>query len=218
MPLTLQALLRHYWHRFRDGVRQKAVIKCPKCAQPVPVDTPTCPACQTTITVAAAVDATMERPRRRWRLFINQATPATDRKIRALYLLLSVALLWGVLAYTESHLSERWFSHAILALGYLVFLTLLASLILPGPWLNALLKRTKVLTKLGLLCNYLTLPVLLHMLVGAWWQRAVSLAVVITGTALALIVLRVILSLITPSPTQNQFDITARQGRRGRFD
>jgi hypothetical protein len=132
-------------------------------------------------------------------------------------LFLSVVLFWGLLAYVEKTLTEGWFSHAVLAIAYLAGLILVADLLLPRFWFQTLNRRVGRVVKLGLLCNYLTLPLVLHVLVGAWWQRAVSLAAVIGGSLLAVFVARLILP-STPPEQDATFDPSVYQGRHGRYD
>ena len=176
LGLTVPALCRHYWQTLRDGFTRAAVTRCPKCHQEVPLSATVCAQCGQATDLDASIEATLEPPRRRWRTFLRSATPATRRRIQWVYLLGSAAGLWWMLAYVEEHFTQKWLGYAALSVVYLAVLSFLAVSLIPPRVFQTLNRRASIPVKLALVANYLTLLLLLQVIIGAWWARALLVA------------------------------------------
>lgn len=219
--LTLGAVAGHYWDRLWSRAKQEAVIQCPGCGQPVPLTATVCPnpTCGTAITVGSTVDAVMEPTRRRWRGFLDNATPATRRWVQLAYLFVSAAILWWLLAYVEKHHSENWIWHALLSVLYLTVFGIVTALVAPRRVFEAISSHASWTVKLALVFNYLTLLLLLQIMISTWWARAVMLAGFFGATYVAVWLLRkLLLPMFSGEAEDSSFDPSAPQGRRGRYD
>ncbi|MCX6917624.1 MAG: zinc ribbon domain-containing protein [Verrucomicrobia bacterium] len=224
--LTLGAVVAHYWSRLTHRVREQSAIRCPQCGQASPLASETCPHCHFEITVDSTVNAVLEPPRRRWRLFVGNASPATRRRIQWAYLLSSGLFIWWLLAYIEEHHPDHWVRHAMLSAVYCAVLAFIVLLLTPRKLLAAISQRTTALVKLALLLNYLSFVLLLQMWIGTWWVRAIILAGVFGVTWLAAWLLTSVILPMTnqvrgiyePPNANSPFDPAAPQGRRGRYD
>ncbi len=127
------------------------------------------------MTVAAAVEVTLIPLRRRCRKWARRASERTRRRVRWGHLLLSLALLWWMLGYTERHQAQDWFGLAFLAVLYLAAFLFLAALLIPGEfWLH--LRQCYRLTQGALIVDYFAALLLLLNFIGAWTVRASLLA------------------------------------------
>ena len=93
-----------------------------------------------------------------------------------MYFLVSVGLLWWLLASFPNQSIHDWFVRASLTAFYLAVLGLLAVLLIPHEAFARFRQETSQLVKLGVLLNYLTLLLLLQLSVQTWWRRALTLA------------------------------------------
>jgi hypothetical protein len=127
------------------------------------------------MTVAAAVEVTLTPLRRRCQGWARRTSERTRRRIRWGHLLLSLALLWWMLGYTERHHAHNWIGFAFLSVLFLAAFLFLAALLIPGEfWLH--LRQLYRLTQLALVVNYFTALLLTLNLIGAWTARASMLA------------------------------------------
>lgn len=208
-----------YVKRLWGHVRANANFQCPRCGEAVPVNAKVCPnpGCGQPITL----DAAMAAPRQRWQRFLANADTETMRRVQWGYLILSAAVLWSLLAFVEQRYSEHWIRHALLSVVYLAVFGFLAPLIVPRHVFRVIATRTGWRVRLGLVLNYLALLLLLQILIGTWWARALMLAGFFGVTCVAVWVLRAVLLptfMNQSQPQDTRFDPTAPQGRRGRFD
>ena len=221
LALTLGGVVGYYWGLLCSGVKKEAVIQCPGCHRPVPLATTVCPHpnCGAPITVGATVDAVMAPTRRRWRGFLDHATPTTRRWVQLAYLILSATILWWLLAYVEKHHSGNWIWHALLSVLYLTVFGIVAALVAPRRVFEAIASHASWSVKLALVFNYLTLLLLLQVMISTWWARAVMLAGFFGATYLAVWLLRkLLLPMFSGEAEDRTFDPSAAQGRRGRYD
>ena len=219
-PLTLWSIIKYYWDRLRVRVQRMLVIECPGCKQAIPVNAKTCPhpQCGISITVDATIDESFGPLKSGWSEFLKNVTPKTVRFIQWLYLMLSLALLWGLLDYTEKHHADNWAELAGLSVVYLAVLSFLALMILPGRLFHAFSHGASWRIKLALVGNYFTLLLLLQIAIVAWWARALTLAMLFGVTLVGIWVLRLLLLPMVAKPeASNEFDPSAPQGRRGRY-
>lgn len=219
--LTVGEVLLHYWGCLRGRVQREAVIQCPTCGEPIPLTANACPnpKCGTPLTVGSTVDAVLEPPRRQWRGFLANATPATARRVQWIYLVLSAAILSCLLAYVVDRNSEGWGGHVMLSILYLGVFSILVLVLVPRQFLHTLATRASWQVKLALACNSLTFLLLCQIIIGGWWARVLTLAGLFAATYLAIWVLPAVFFSAKSEDQKNRwFDPSAPQGRRGRFD
>jgi len=167
-PFTL---IRLAWRRFVLWLTRITALQCPVCHRPSPLRAAACSNCGQAMTVEAAVEVTLTPLRRRCRKWGRRASERTRLRIRVGHLLLSLALLWWMLGYTERHHAKDWVGLAFLAVPYLGVFLFLAALLIPGEfWLH--LRGSYRLTQLALVVNYFTVLLLMLNLIGAWTARA----------------------------------------------
>ncbi|MHB1309375.1 MAG: hypothetical protein ACYDC1_19880 [Limisphaerales bacterium] len=218
-------MLRHYWHRGRLELREATAVQCPACREPVPLSAPACARCGASMTVHAAIHATVDPPRQRWRRFLGSATPETKRLIQRIYFVLSAAVLWFLLAYVEEHQEGTWARHAALSTVYLAGLMLLAVWLVPRPLFLAIAWRTSRWIKLSLVLNYLSALTLLQLFIGEWWQRALILAGLLGVTWVAAFLFHRFVVPMVAATTETfmggeaaSFNSSTQQGRKVRLD
>ncbi len=226
--LTLGSVLGHYFHRCRSKLPKSPDVQCPNCHHAVPLSAKSCPACNTAITINSAIGSVLEPPRRRWhslRSRIADASPEARRYIQWSYFVLSMALFWWSLHYTERHVDTGWIGPAILSVIFLAAIALLSVFLVPRHVFSAIARHASVIVKLSLIANSLALLVVMQIVISTWWARALTLAgllAIITGAAY------ILCRHIWPLTTQvrgvfrqdgtGDFDPSAMQGRRGRHD
>jgi len=219
--LTLGSVLGHY----RTRLRERIAFQCPTCQRPVPVTAKACGNCGALITWNAAVEATVAPPRERLHRFIAQANPTTKRRIQWCYLLFSIALLWWLLAYVDAKGGKEWVQHAALSVVYLAVFALLALWLVPRPVFRALYWQASRLTRLSLVCNFLSAMIVLQLVIGVWWGRAGVLALLFGVVWAAAFLFH---RLLLPMAVQTEqvfvgsedanFDSQGPQGREVRWD
>jgi hypothetical protein len=219
--LTLGSVLAHY----RDQFKARAAFQCPQCREPVPVTARTCAKCGAPITVRAAIDTTLAPPKRRWREFRRQAGPGTKRSIQWGYLLFSFLLLGGLLTYIAGQPGAVWLPTAALSVVYLAVFGLLALLLVPRRVFRAVYWGASAVMKLSLVCNFLSVMILLQFLIGAWWGQAVVLAILFGVVWLAAYIFHIyVLPMAAATeqvfirPGERDFDSKGPQGRDARWD
>lgn len=201
------------------------MVKCPECGRAIPITTKVCANCRTPFTVGSALNSVIEPPRQRWREALHRASPETKRRAQWLYLLLSGALLWWLLAYVAESQGNAWVKAALLSVIFLATLGLLLVFLVPRHVVQKFSRRSPRLMKLAFVVNYLTGLLLLQIAIGEWWDRALTLAGLLVVTYVGAMVL---CRLLWPAAqefrgiyereNQGPFDPSAPQGRRGRFD
>lgn len=179
-----------------------------------------CSKCGTPFTL----DSVIEPPRRRWREILENITPETRRRIQWCYFLFSVALLGWLLAYCEQNQEKHWVGHALLSVIFLAASGLLSVLLTPRQVIQNFSRHCPRLTKLAFVANYLAALLLLQIMIGKWWERALILAGLLAVTCLGAWLLCRVLWPMTQQvrglydDSGQPFDPSAPQGRRGRFD
>lgn len=155
-----------------------------------------------------------------WRRFLVTATPVVRAVVQWGYLLLSVAGLLYLLAYVESHYSQGWLQLAGLSVVYMAVLTLLAKLVVPRKTIQAVVLGASGVVKLGLICNYFALLLLLQVLIATWWKRALMMAGLFGISLIGLWVFKTVLMPMFQRQNGERriYDPTEPQGRRGRYD
>ncbi len=245
--LTLGSVVRHYWRKLRTGVRERAVIQCPSCGQPVPINAKVCPnpECAAAITFEATVSKASEGPRRhargvlgtlgsivrrlarwfaevpqaRWQAFVLNAGPGTRRLVQWAYCLLSVLLLVLLLWGKSERLVEDFGILMLVALVFFPVLAIVAKQIVPTQVFEAVATRTSSIVKLGLLCNYMLLLVVVHFFVASWTAQVMLMFGLLVLSVLGIWIARAILSpSIDQDNTGEEYDPSMPQGRRGRYD
>lgn len=143
-----------------------------------------------------------------------------------MYLLLSVSLLWWLLAYVEEKQGSHWVKSALLAVVFLAALGLVSVFLVPRQFIQNLSRRSSRVMKFAFVFNYLACLLLIEIMIGEWWARALILAGLLGVTWLG----SWLLCRVWPMAQQvrgiydqaqgnwEQFDPSAPQGRKGRFD
>jgi hypothetical protein len=168
------------------------------------------------MTVGAVVDKSTEPPRQAWHNFLRTATPRTARVVQFIYFLMSAGVLWWLVSYPERDHTD-WFSALALALFFLILITLLLKLIVPRQVLVDLAQQPPFIVKLGLICNYFAVLLILQIVIATWWAQALTLAGLLGISMLGLWVCRAILLRRRKQPC-SIYDPSTPQGRQGRFD
>jgi hypothetical protein len=213
--LALQPVLRLYAGNLWSTV---SGIKCPDCGSAARLTSQVCPnpACHAPLTVDSIANAALKAPRDCWQRFLANATETTAMRTQRFYFLASATLLWCLLSWAENQWTGHWFLYAVLAVAYFFLLGILAPLIAPNVDFQRVWNCAASRVKLGLICNWLSLLLLMQLLIGVWYARAVMLASLVVMGGLAIFVLSGGLS-----SDQNQevvFDPSEPQGRRARFE
>ena len=220
-PLSVGAILRYQYRRLTGGVRRQARVACPKCRKPLPLSATVCPKCKTPVAFDDAVDHVLNPIRAWWEAWKARAAadPARQRRVQWTHLFLSGLLLWLLVSYVANHRAADWLWQLGLCAVYLAVIAFLTALIAPAGFFP-MIARWGWRVKVGLTFNYFTLLLLLQMFIGAFWVRAVTLAVLFAVTYVAFLVLRWFLAPMAQSfaPPSNRFEPTDPQGRRARYD
>ena len=133
------------------------------------------------MTFNAAAEILLTPLRERWRRWAYGATPLTRFLLRWSHVLLSLAFLWWLLGYQETHRSDAWLTDMLLSVLYLAVFLLLASMLVPREfWWN--LRQLYPLTRLALMINYFAAFLLMQNFIGTWRGRASILAGVFVMT------------------------------------
>lgn len=214
----LIAVFARLWRRLRNLF----LIRCPSCGRAIPITTRVCSGygCHVSITFGLVVNAGLTSPWQLWHHFLDNATDSTARVLQWGHFIFSAVVLWGLLGYAENHSLDHWVPRAALATGYFLALAYLIPLLLPGIDVCLVWKRAGARSKLGLLCNCLSVMVGLHIFITAWWNRTLLLAVLFVMAAIACALAGVVLSGLIQGPSESarEFDPLDPQGRVGRYD
>ena len=181
-PLTLGSLLKFYAARVRVWLRPLSLMQCPHCREAIPLTAKVCPDCGRTPTMQAIMHASVAPARKRlekWEKAYAQASPQTKKRIKRRiqwpYLLLSLGLLWWLLAYVEQHAGMRWYGWAALSIIHLAALGFFAAWLFPRPLLRTIWTASGMM-KLSLALNVFSGILLLQLCIGAWQEGAQMLA------------------------------------------
>lgn len=215
ISLALKPVLNSYGRNLKISV---STIQCPDCGQAATWTARACPnpSCRAPLTVDSVANAAMKAPRDRWQRFLDNATATTAIRIQRAYLLASAALLWGLLSLAENQWTDHWLLYAVLAVSYFLMLGFLAPLIAPNVDFQTVWNCATNRVKLGIICNWLSLLLLMQLLVGVWCARAVMLASLIVMGCLAIWILCGGFS--SAQNQETEFDPSEPQGRRARFE
>lgn len=216
-PLGFGAIVRLQWRRLSGGIHRQTQVACPSCGEPLPLSASTCPACAAPLGVEDAVDRVLNPVRQRWEQFKFRALgdPARQRRIQWAHLLLSGLILWLLVGYVAQLDTANRIRLLGLCSLYLAVISFVTTLVAPEGFFRRI-ARWGWRVKLGLVCNYFSLLLVLQLFIGAFWTRAVTLAALFGVTLAATFLFRMFLS--GPAEPSSKFDHTAAQGRRARFD
>jgi len=184
--LSLGALRKHYFSRMGDGIRRRALTRCPfpSCGAIIPIASRECPNCKQPLTVNAAFAPAQARIRQ----MAQQRDPGVLRRVQLVYFLLSGAALIGLLCYVENQSSSDLTSNAFMSLAYLVVILVLVRLFVRPEKVRLVMRHISPLVKFTLIVNYLTLLLFLQVCVGVWWKKA-SILAGLFGTTFAAIII-----------------------------
>jgi hypothetical protein len=173
----------------------------------------------------AIIHASVDPPRKRLEKAFKAASPQAKRRIQWAYLLLSLGLLWGLLAYVEKHVGDRWYGWAALSVIHLAALGFFAAWLFPRPILHAISHQATGMVKLSLALNVFSAILLLQLFIGAWWARALILAALFAVVWLgAYLLIWYVLPMAAATrqvflgPGEQQFDPSAPQGRHVKLE
>ena len=219
LALSLRPLLGYYLKRLKTRFRRAAVTRCPRCGKKVRLNATAC-ACGASMTLEAAIQATLEPPRKRWHHFINTIGPGMESLIRWLYLGASLAAGWWLLNYVHAQYSQRWLGYAALSAVYLAVLFFLVSWLAPRRVFQEVSRRARPVVKLALLANFLSLLLLLQLVIKAWWAQALTLVGLILVAVLGLLLSSFLMSIKdgTRQPEDTIHTKTRPQGRKALID
>ena len=225
-PLGLFALLKFYGANFQKKVQHSATIRCPNCPATIPIKSDRCPQCGHPLTVESAVDSVVEPRKRRLFAWARSASPETKRRVRWMYFLFSLALLWLTMELVEEHFPGNFFVQSALAVVFLSGLGLLSAMLIPKAVIQTVAKRASALVKLALIANYLTAMLVMRMLTTTWQERALTLAGMLITTWIAGFVLvsfvwpakEAVADLHRDHDTKPAFNASNPQGRKVRHD
>lgn len=172
-PFTL---IRLGWRRFALWLTRITALQCPVCHRPSPLRAAACRYCGQPMTIAVAAEVALTPLRARYQEVVDRLGPRGMRRLQWGYFLLSLALLWWLLGYTETHHAKDWVGNALLSVLYLAVFGLLAAVLTSRPDWVSFVRRTSRLTKLAVVVNSLTVLLLVQNLIGVWKQRAQILA------------------------------------------
>ena len=184
-PLGIVSLLDFYWNRLRQGVAAAAVIRCAKCPAAVPIGKSNCPSCGHPLSVGVAVDSVVQPPKRRLFAWAKSATPETKLRVRWMYFLFSLAILWWTLAVVQERFPGNIIENSALAVVFLTGLGLLGAMLIPKNVIKVFAKRASRLLKLALVANYLTAMLVMRILTNTWKEQALTLTGVLVATWIA---------------------------------
>jgi hypothetical protein len=218
--LTVGNLFALGWQQLRGFFGEEAVLRCPKCDRPMPLNATKCPnpACGLAITVEMVTAGSKSW----WREFVRSAAPILGPLLQWGFLLLSVVGLIFMLSYAERQETERWPKLVGLSMIYLGVLTLVAKLVMPVRVIEAVVHQATGPVKLALICNYFSVLLLLLIALNTWWSRSLILAVLFGVSLMGLWIFQIVLApsflrRVLPGRS-DRYNTTAPQGRRGRHD
>jgi len=210
---------------FRDGMsgfRARFGIRCPRCKAVIPAFESQCKNCGATLveSIKGAAGRNSERLRK-----LVAPTPTKKRLFQWFYFLASVAIAWFILAFLERRYSKDWLLHMSLTPVYLSVFFLLSLWVIPPKTIIAFRQRTSVLVKLGVICNAVTLLMLLQVFLATWWARSLMLATLFIATWLGAWIfwrflwpMSNIMNTIYTGDVVEEFDPQSPQGRKAYYD
>ncbi len=225
-PLGIGSLLDFYWKRLQKGALAAAVVRCSKCSAPVPIRDPKCPACRHPMTVSVAVSSVVDPSKRSLFAWAKSATPETKQRVRWMYFLFSLAVLWWTLAVVQERFPGNIVENSALAFVFLTALGLLGAILIPKDVIRIVAKRASRPLKLALVANYLTAMLVMRMLTNTWKEQALTLTgVLITTWGAGFVLTRFVwpikedvAELYREPDAKPKFDPSNPQGRKVRSD
>lgn len=225
LPLTLGSLSRHYGQRFTRWVQQTAVIACPHCGGTASLRAKICPHCLDTITVDASVKACLRPARQRWQGVRTPSMRICRVLAQCVYFLSSVALLGWQLPTVPFEAAFFLFIRMVLSAELLTSAILLVLWVLPQGFLGAMAARVTAVVRLTLVCNYLSLLLLIQSCFTQWPSKSLILAGLLFSTWIAChflhrMVWPVVVGIrnILRGEAGAPFDPSQPQGRQGGFE
>lgn len=218
--LSFGAILQYSLSRLVGGARRQARVGCPDCGEAVPLSAKECPKCGKAMTVGEVVDDTLKPVRKRWEDFKKDAAedPGRQRRIQWTYFCLSALILWMLVGYVANHRTEDWLWQLGLCTIYLGVIAFLTAVIAPARVFR-MMARWGWRVKMGLVCNYFSLLLVLQLFIGVFWVRAVTLATLFAVTYFGFLILVHLVSGVSQAfSSSTPHDPTAPQGRRARHD
>ena len=178
--------------------RYSLVLKCPSCADAIPLASKICPRCKTPITVETAVHSSLGPAQRRWRRWRDHLTPQTKWRLKRVlawtcqltYFLGSAALLRRLLASLAPWGIVEWLAPAALSVLFLAALGVLLLWIVPRPLIREIFETASRLVKVSLVLNYLSLLLFLQVVVRVWWQQSLLVGLLLVMSCLGFWLLR----------------------------
>ena len=218
--LSLGGVLRCYGRNLVGA----ANFRCPGCGHANPLSAKLCSACKEPISVEVAVDLVVTPRKQQMFKWAASATPETKRRVQRMYFLLSLAILWWMLAIVEERFPGSWFSHSAIGAVFLCASGLVAAVVVPKKTLELLIRHLSVTTKLALVANYVCLMLAVRMFTTTWKERAFSLAGIILATGVAAWFLtsfawplkQGVASIFEEDEQSKGFDTSGPQGRKAR--
>lgn len=183
--ITPKALFQFYLHRLRFRSRLKLLTECSECEFVFPLPEPRCPRCGLATTVGVAASDGMKRTSWHWRDFAAHASPSQLRRFQRYFLLASLLLLFGAVAYVSSFKSEEWGGLALLSVVYLTVSGLMVKWFVPPHVLLLIAQRTSRRVKLAMVLNYLTTLLAIQVCIGNWIAQATIVAGLFGVTAIS---------------------------------
>lgn len=221
LGLTLREVIRFYFGQ----ISGKACVVCPKCGGSIHVTEAGCPKCGHSSSLRNAVESIAEPGKARAFDWARGASPETKRWVQRMYFLLSLSLLWWMLAILEDKFPGGWLSNSAIAAVFLTAGGMLGAVIIPKRIVRTVIQKASATTKLALVANYLSAGLALRMFTTTWQERALGLVGVLLATGLAgyLILLFLpiqegVTTLLTEEKPTDRINPTAPQGRRARYE
>lgn len=224
--IALVPLCQFYWRKLIALRPRPVLVQCPHCQRASPISAPSCPHCHQAITI----NETVAKAVAPLRANLEKPTPRFIKRLQWTYLLASVvAFVVALTGFRFPDFEADFMGAVFLTSEAIFYFAVIITLII---WL---LGRTKKAAKplanrvrLALVCNSLTLMVILYSVVLSWPMllgRLTAFLLMIVG---ALVVLGGALWPIQDKlregldkrlpPSEGSFDHTKRQGRKGEFD
>jgi len=221
-PLHLASFFQRFWRGLLAAFTRATCVECPLCHQTSAAKSRYCMSCGCDFSIAAALIPVLRPLRRKWDALFNDMTPATKRSLRIGYVLVSAILFWLMLRYSEKQGTD-WYLHAGLSIVYVTFLTLFVFFVVPREHLARFARQRKPVERIGLICNYFTILLVIQACLATWKQKGTMLAALFVVSWLGSLIFLVYVypvwvgfATFFTEPDRAAFDPTARQGRTAR--
>lgn len=175
---SVRSVANHYLQGLKAGVKKGTTLECPICKLSVPVNATLC-ANGHPMTVEAAMHSVVGEPKSRFLEFCTNASPRAKRFIQWTHLIVSGVILGWLVKVIEERYQSGWLIKAALSGLYVSLVILAVRMFVPQQVFRILLTRTSWRVKLSLVFHMLSLMILLHIFVSAWWTRAAVFATIV---------------------------------------